>query len=189
MTITFPDARDALDAAIRNGNAAAIVTLGALVDKLDDRPRPELLPSALWYAAQGLHVFPLTPQSKIPRPRSRGCHDATTDPGTIRRWWADNPAANVGIATGHVVDVIDVDGPAGVDSWLDCGNLPPILGIVKTPREGGLHLYVATQPERGNRANLIPGIDYRGAGGYVVAPPSRTDVGEYVWTRPLEVPA
>jgi hypothetical protein len=48
-----------------------------------------------------------------------------------------------------------------------------------------MHLYVPANPAVGNGAGLLPNVDYRGAGGYVVAPPSRTDVGSYRWLRPL----
>jgi hypothetical protein len=42
-----------------------------------------------------------------------GLHDATADPGVIRRWWTRWPQANVGIRTGAASGllVIDIDGP------------------------------------------------------------------------------
>jgi hypothetical protein len=175
--------------ALEAGDSSEIDRLAALLDRLDyDQARqPQLLPSALWYAAQGLHVFPLQPLYKVPWPRSRGFKDATTDPLQIHQWWDSMPTANVGIATGHRVDVIDVDGPEGVKSWLDTHDLPPLLGQVSTPRPGGHHLYVPANPSRGNKAGLLPGVDYRGLGGYVVAPPSSTEVGTYEWFRPLDL--
>lgn len=159
-----------------------------------------LINSALYYASIGLHVFPLQPGSKIPWPRSRGFKDATTDPDRIRAWWWQMPTANIGIATGHHVDVIDIDGPAGVKSWaaLLCepDGMPPAYGTVNTPRPGGTHLYVAAVQGRGNKTSLFPGIDYRGLGGFVVAPPSvlapdprRNYHGPYLWRRPLQLPA
>jgi hypothetical protein len=55
---------------------------------------------------------------------------------------------------------------------------------VYTPR-GGRHLYVAPSGD-GNAANFRPGLDYRGAGGYVVAPPSIGPNGKrYDWITPL----
>jgi hypothetical protein len=154
----------------------------------DDPPRqlPTLLQSALWYAEQGLRVFPLTELSKVPRPGSRGCKDATSDPDQITTWWEAHPQANIGIATGHRVDVVDIDPPLGqksrCDLWetvfatIDNDN----LGKVLTPRPGGMHIYVPATGD-GNRAGIAPGVDYRGAGGYVVAPPSVTSVGRYRW--------
>lgn len=142
--------------------------------------------SALWYAKKGLRVFPLRPGGKQPRPGSHGCKDASSDPAQVSRWWGETPEANIGIATGYLVDVIDVDGPVGNESLTRLlGEHPDLLGSrlghVLTPRPGGRHFYVPTDGALGNGASLARGIDYRGAGGYVVAPPSRTEVGVYRW--------
>lgn len=158
---------------------------------LDEHEQP-VLPirlgdAALSYAARGLHVFALMPGAKTPLPKSHGCHDATTDADTLRAWWRAVPDANVGIATGHVVDAIDIDGPAGHVWRATVRDLPRVLGTVSTPRAGGMHLYVPARPGRGNRARIEDAVDYRGRGGYVVAPPSRTDVGDYRWLHALEI--
>lgn len=149
------------------------------------------LQSALWYAEQGLNVFALTPGTKIPHKGTRGCLDATNDPDTIRAWWERWPDSNVAIATGHIVDVIDVDGPTGATSLATIlqggpSALPPTIGEVSTPN--GLHLYIRCAGG-GNRAGIEPGIDTRGAGGYVVAPPSIVNGTQYKWDVPLVVPA
>lgn len=196
----MPDTPGQLEAALRAALAREdyedAEALGARLDAALARPAPALLPSALWYAEQGLHVFPLQPRSKVPLPGSRGCKDATTDAARIRAWWRRTPDANVAIATGHLIDVLDVDGPTGVLSWclmLDRtapADLPAVLGVVSTPRAGGTHHYVAARPGRTNRAGLMPGVDVRGAGGYVVAPPSVNAEGvRYTWRRPLELSA
>lgn len=181
-----------LRAAIDTGDTATIITLGAEVDRRQHRPDATLHQAALYYAEQGLHVFPLTPGTKIPVKLSGGFKDATTGRTQIDMWWTGNPNLNIGIATGHLVDVIDIDGPAGVRSWMDLhDDLPPILGKVSTPRPGGNHLYVRAAPGRGNKAGIFPGVDYRGTGGYVVAPPSfisgGDNPGSYTWYAPLAV--
>lgn len=176
-----------LRAALDAGDRREIDRLGALLDGLERHERVALGAAALWYASVGLHVFPLQPGQKIPMPRTHGCKDATDDAEVVRAWWTATPDANIGIATGHLVDVIDVDGPAGVQSWARLSALPPVLGKVSTPRDGGNHLYVAATG-RGNRAGIAPGIDYRGAGGYVVAPPSVNAEGvAYRWYAPLDL--
>lgn len=170
---------------------ADVTDLEARMDTIDAQRQARLsapgalLAGALWYAEQGLRVFPLTPGGKVPLPGTHGCKDATSDPDAIRAWWAANPDYNVGIATGHLVDVIDLDGPQACawaythpDVW------PEIIGKVSTPRAGGNHWYVHATGA-GNRAGMAPKIDYRGTGGYVVAPPSRTEVGTYRWIAPL----
>jgi hypothetical protein len=177
--------------AIADGDTERIIKGQLILDTRAAKQLPGLCASALWYAKQGLHVFPVQAGGKQPYPGTHGCKDATTNQAQIHVWWTRWPDANIGIATGHLVDVIDIDGPpAGIKSWgrLKVENkLPPILGKVSTPRPGGNHLYVPATG-RGNGAKVAPGIDYRGAGGYVVAPPSETPVGRYVWYQPLELP-
>lgn len=186
------------------------------------RATPSLLGSALWYAEHGLRVFPLSPGTKIPFKGSSGCLDASSNPDVIRGWWDSSPDANVGIATGHLVDVVDIDGPAGqrtrAEHWCydeacrAAGSLPvpppdwtPLcehpgrfnvverisLGKVSTPRPGGMHIYVPAVEGAANGQRFGDGVDYRGRGGYVVAPPSRISeayasaagcvAGSYTW--------
>lgn len=204
-------AEQRLRAALDDGDLDAIEFFSTLVDDLESkqrRPPPGLADAALWYASLGLHVFPLSPRSKMPRAGTHGLKDATTDQRLIASWWAVDEHANIGIATGHVVDVFDVDGLEGEQSLAALiGDAQPdvdvqlaadplaerlllsdVIGVVSTPRDGGRHLYVPAMGV-GNRANLAPKVDIRGLGGYVVAPPSVTDVGTYEWVRLLVLPA
>jgi hypothetical protein len=194
--ITLAEAEADLIDAYATGSPERIAIAEALVDRLDSpRPLPNPAASALWYAeVAGLRVFPLQAGSKVPWRGSNGCKGATADSEQIRAWWTEAPESNIGIATGHLVDVIDIDGPPGVKTWAEIkDDLPPILGHVSTPRPGGNHLYVAATEGRGNKAGIFPGIDYRGAGGYVVAPPSvirdGDHPGDYRWIRPLDLAA
>jgi hypothetical protein len=154
-----------------------------------------LADSAAWYAGQGLPIFPLQPGSKIPLPGSwsccggshrRGCLDALAHVGAARAWWRAHPTANIGLATGHRVDVIDQDGTAGAVHWCRGAGWPDVLGMVSTPRPGGVHRYVRASGH-GNGASIAPGIDYRGRGGYVVAPPSVVNGKRYTWLRGLDL--
>lgn len=192
------DLEDHIRQAIANDDWATATRLGDQLDRRHRRTAPTLAGSALWYAARGHKVFPLRPGSKKPHPGTHGCLDATTDADQIRRWWQATPEANIGLATGHTVDVIDIDGPAGVRSKLDHDDLfdMPFLGLANTPRPGGTHIYVPAADGMGNKTGLLPGIDYRGEGGYVVAPPSRVtsaddpDIkhdGTYDWLAPIGV--
>lgn len=160
-----------------------------------ERPDPSrLIAAALWYAEHGWPVFPLQPMSKVPYPGTRGFLDATTEPRQIVRWWSHRPDSNVGLATGCGLDVIDFDGEAAHAAWLEvfahattwdeCDDLY-VLATVHTPRPGGLHLYIDSTGV-GNRQEMLPGVDYRGLGGYVVAPPSHTPAGRYLFIDRLD---
>lgn len=196
MTQPTLDQLDAqMEAAARAGDWETAERVGAEADRLAATIAAGFTchAAALWYASVGLPVFPLMPGSKRPWPGSRGCRDATLDAATISRWWGVEPRSNVAIATGHLLDVVDIDGAEGIISWCQLTETPPILGRAKTPRPGGWHLYIAATGQ-GNRAHMLPGVDYRGVGGYVVAPPSWLEqgagqpyAGVYTWRHPLEV--
>lgn len=146
--------------------------------------RPDALANAaLWYATHGWPVFPLKPGGKTPATR-HGFHDASTDIDTVRTWWADIPQANIGTPTGLAFDVIDIDGPDGFTSLADIREadaLPEVFAKSYTGG-GGRHLLVAPGVVAKNGARLLPGIDTRGAGGYIVLPPSRHESGRlYDW--------
>jgi hypothetical protein len=102
-----------------------------------------------------------------------------------------HPHANVGVITGEIsgILVVDSDGPEGFDSFCKViGNELPDLPTVKTGK--GYHFY-GRHPgiKCKNFAKIHPGLDGRGDGGYVVAPPSRHAAGhEYAWTKSLISP-
>ena len=142
---------------------------------------PSLLPAALWYAQNDIPVFPLQPGDKRPLPGSHGFKDATCDPDQIREWWSRTPAANIGTPTGHRFDVIDADSKDMLNPALEIAARQDcwIIGIVETPH--GWHILVPPTG-RGNTTRIagLP-IDYRGTGGYIVAPPSTVDGTAYRW--------
>lgn len=185
--LRMADAEAELIRAWRTGDAVAAAHWEKQVDQLDPAAQGQhtasLAGAALWYAEHGLHVFPLTPGSKRPLPRSHGLTDASPDPDQVRARWGRTPEANIGIATGHLVDVVDVDGLDG-NLALAFDTVPELhddiraamIGQVLTPRPGGRHFYLPAAGHH-NGAALAPGIDYRGTGGYVVAPPSRITPG------------
>jgi hypothetical protein len=185
------DAESELQDAMTRGDLESARLAAAYLDRLGPPPTATILGAALWYAAHRIPVFPLQPGLKIPLPGSRGCLAASCDELEVRQMFAR--PANLGLATGHVVDVLDFDGPRAhaawgriFPSWEDAGL--QVLGIVATPRPGGLHVYVAATG-RGNRADILKdgsGVDFRGVHGYVVAPPSSTPIGHYRWLRQLD---
>ena len=127
---------------------------------------------------------------------ANGLHDATTDPAIIRAWWHRWPWANIGIATGAGSGffVLDVDGDVG-QTTLDGyetkhGRLPDTVEAITGG--GGRHiLFQHPGFDIRNVVRLAPGLDIRGDGGYIVAPPSVHRSGrQYEWelsSRPDEV--
>lgn len=143
-------------------------------------------------AALGYHVFPLTELSKVPKiPKTaggRGFFDATVDTCQIRAWWERWPRANVAIRTGECSGllVLDIDiHKGGFESLSHLEDthcaLPATLSVI-TPTGGRHHYFVWPPASIGNTAGKLgPGIDTRGDGGYVAAPPSRRAEGTYRW--------
>jgi hypothetical protein len=133
-------------------------------------------------------------------PRGRGCSDsgkyprladwpttASTSPAQVARWWQRWPTANVGLATGRRFDVLDVDGPEGEGELRALAQAGAVPGGGPLARTGGGGWHVLLAPTgAGNRAGLRPGLDWRGRGGLIVAPPSVHRSGRrYRWVRPL----
>ena len=172
-----------------------------------DDDRRDMLAEALTLAARGVRVFPVwepgapgvcaCPKgeacgSKAKHPRTAtGFKEATTDEAQIRRWWAAAPNANIGAATGEKsgLFVLDEDGVAGAESLhnieLEHDDLPKTLIAISGREGGGRHLYF-THPGGapiGNSSGALgEGLDVRGDGGYVVAPPSMHASGRrYAW--------
>jgi hypothetical protein len=112
-----------------------------------------------------------------------GLSEASTDPRRIEMWWERWPDANIGLRTGVLMDVADVDSPEGRHSLrhLLGGELP--AGPQVRTGGGGWHFWFGPLGY-GNRVRLLPGVDWRGVGGYVVAPPSMHARGSpYSWVR------
>jgi hypothetical protein len=150
------------------------------------------------YTRLGWKLFPCRPRSKAPATR-HGFQDATGELGRIVRYAEAHPDANWAIATGAmssvvVLDVDDVKG--GGESLHDLeqryGPLPRTLSAT-TPR-GGQHFYFR-HPGRwlANAVGIVPGIDVRGDGGYVLIAPSYVKDeaegidGRYEWDERADV--
>jgi hypothetical protein len=162
--------------------------------------------AALDYVARGMAVFPVfeptasgkcscwsaecTSPAKHPRV-PHGVNDASTDPLRVEDWWGEWPNANIGIATGAAscVAVLDIDPRHGGTE-----SLLALKSRVSLPRTatvftggGGRHLYFRCDEAgapRSSAGKLGRGLDVRGSGGYVVAPPSVHISGRpYAWER------
>lgn len=127
-------------------------------------------------------------QDKRPLIKWQGYQKEKPDDKQIQEWGKKFPRANVGIVTGRIsnIAVVDIDEEQGyqeIAKYIPCTVDFPICS---TP-SGGQHWYFR-MPEQDIRLNarVIPGCDLRAEGGYIVAPPSKTDKGEYKWLESIK---
>lgn len=159
-----------------------------------------LLAAALSYAARGWRVFPVhtpcmadgasvcscgrpncTDTGKHPRIRAWQ-KTATLDRGQVEAWWEKWPDANIGIACGSGLIVLDLDGPDEIKKF--AGIAAPYRGLPETLTcltGRGVHLYLTGHLPNSRK---VDGLLVRGDGGYVIAPPSLHASGRrYQWAN------
>lgn len=147
--------------------------------------------AAIDYVRRGISIIALKPKKKVPS-FEHGLKQATTDIPDIRSWWEAYPDDNVAIVTGSVsgnLGVIDIDydeedekdGNEFLHEWeREHGKLPETWTVVTA--RGGAHLYYRFRGEvPPNSTNTEISIDFRGEGGYVMAPPSIHPNGKEVY--------
>jgi len=164
--------------------------------------------AASWYGSNGIPVFPLhspTPdgcscgknpgavpddevcrsQGKHPR-TSDGFKSATTDKKQIAEWWRKWANANIGIPTGVVTQLLVIDSDPRNGGPVDRNELMERVGPIPDTAEvttggDGRHTYLR-YPGGPVPKELAQGVDLKGDGGYVVAPPSAHASGKnYEW--------
>ena len=155
----------------------------------------DTLPTALDYANRGWRVVPIRPGEKRPA-LTNWTVTASKDPQQITEWFT-GPFADhgIGIATGpesgiFVLDVDITDTKCGDETLNDLeqqyGRLPETL--IAITGSGGWHIYLNYPPDLEIRNDagrrLGPGLDIRGTGGQVVAPPTIHPNGNaYQWDQ------
>jgi hypothetical protein len=150
------------------------------------------------YARRGWSVIAVEPRGKRPVVAWQEFQRRIAAPDEIAGWYRRSPERNVAIVTGAVsgLVVLDVDPRHGGAEGLAQlerahGALPPTLEA--ETGGGGRHLYFASgEGSVRNKVGLAPGVDVRGEGGCVVAPPSLHASGRrYRWVAgrgPDDVP-
>lgn len=163
-----------------NASTATTGVVAAAVRRIVDLARSPLPEAAMGFAASGTPVFPCVPGQKRPL-TAHGLLDATVDPGQVRSWWQRWPSANIGLPTGQTsgLDVLDIDVRTD-GSGFEAFNRVRSLGLadgwamlVRTP-SGGMHAYFPATQSQSQRCWQAADahLDFRGDGGYVIAPPS-----------------
>jgi hypothetical protein len=152
--------------------------------------------AAVGYALNGFPILPCQHDSKVPA-TAHGSHDAYS--GLPPGWSVEDLAArfdgqglNVAVACGSMLDVLDIDvkhgapGMRSLDRLHRAGLLRGAVAQSQTP-SGGLHLFFPSSGANANGTLVHAGVDLRGRGGYVLAPPSVVDGRPYRWefSRPL----
>ncbi|MCX5810158.1 MAG: bifunctional DNA primase/polymerase [Proteobacteria bacterium] len=148
-----------------------------------------MLNDAITYLKKGFSVIPVQ-KDKKPFIKWEPYQKQKPTIEEITTWFKKWPDAMIGLVTGTISElcVIDCDTPEGqgkVDELIS-DNL--VFPVAETPR-GGKHYYFKMPNEPlGNNAGAIPGVDFRGEGGYIVAPPSINGTGKgYRWVDGLSI--
>lgn len=141
----------------------------------------------------GIPVIPLQPRGKTPL-TPHGVKDATTDLAQITEWWEREPEANIGLdAGGAGLLVLDFDTSkpeyAGHELLHELLTKYPTWATITG--SDGRHLIYEQPPgvKLGNKIGKLPaGVDVRGHGGYIAAPPSVHPNGHrYEWLTGFEI--
>ncbi len=131
------------------------------------------------YLERGWSVIPVG-LNKVPLIKWDEYQTRLPNEDEVKTWESKFPNANVGIVTGKVsgLAVIDLDGPTGLDS----GSSLKLSSNLEVVTGRGKHLYYQMPNILQNKVRLFPGLDIRGEGGYVLAPPSKHESGVvYAW--------
>lgn len=154
----------------------------------------EFKESAIQYVNMGFALCPLKKGTKGSYRLSWSKDWISTEERACRHWNA-HPEDNITILTGKRsggLIVIDIDRKNGVDGTLaikewekEHGPLPNTLKAQSAT--GGLHYYYYCDEELRNGANIYEGIDLRGEGGVIVAPPTTIANGQYKWINQLPI--
>lgn len=150
---------------------------------------------ALAYAKTGWQSFPCLPRDK--KPMVRWADMATLETNMLTGWWDTTPNANIAIACGRRSGIVVLDVDSDHDGYESLALLAVEYGALpETPMSktgsGGRHIFFKHPGVeiRNSAGKLGAGLDIRGDGGYVVAPPSVHPNGNrYEWiVKPSQTP-
>lgn len=154
----------------------------------------DLLNEALEYAKKGWYVFPcrekigspynkngeiVTPREKTPY-IGGGLDSASKDEAQIRAWWTKFPNAMIGVNCGKSgIFVVDIDKKQvnGLDTFMEW-HINDAGALHSWTPSGGMHIVFTGSGK--SSTNAKTGIDTRGEGGYIIAPPSQIYEGDFL---------
>ena len=140
------------------------------------------------YLKQGFSIFPAKSDKKPAIPAWASYQTRIPSTKEIEAWSRDLGDMNIAVICGQLsnLNVVDCDTPPAiqeVEALLPEGMELP---VVTTPR-GGRHYYFQYCPELHSRNGVGDGIDVKSEGGYVLAPPSKTENGVYTWNSEMNL--
>lgn len=142
---------------------------------------PMFVGAAQYWRGFEWSVIPIEPKGKRPLVKWEEYQDSLCEEHVLGDWWTKWPNANVGVVTGKVsgitvVDIDNADGMRAIAKYIEGLTVPSAR-----TQKGGRHLYFKYVPGIGNKVRVLPGVDVRNDGGFVVAPPSEGTEGKYEW--------
>jgi hypothetical protein len=148
-----------------------------------------LLEAALEYSRRGWSVMPVARGAKLPLDKWKKYQTELPTEKQIRDWWSVSPDMNVGLITGALsgVVILDVDGEEGQEEARRRGGIPFTPQVQSRPQR--FHFYfrhpgfpVSNFAKKTKNKTELPGLDFRGDGGYALLPPSLHASGDvYHW--------
>ena len=124
------------------------------------------------FTGLGLTPIPLKPRSKEPLVRGKEGDWEPTEYQLLTLAERDN--INWGVRCGRELAVLDIDSVDRFENVLKTLPIPPNCPVVKTGRGG--HIWF--KPKRPMPSQRVDGLEIKGTGAYVVAPPSVHPNGE-----------
>jgi hypothetical protein len=159
---------------------------------LDDLPvnvRVRVDPGSKEYNERDIGKLPLVPWE--------GYQTTLAKPGEVENWWGAKRkwkvAPNIAVVCGKISDifVVDADGESALAYMASLHVAPGFTLTAKTGRPHGHQFYFRWPgfEVSNSLGQIMPGLDIKGDGGYVIAPPSRHRLGvDYAWIEGIDEP-
>jgi putative DNA primase/helicase len=150
----------------------------------------KILNSLFYYRRKGFSVIPIKTKGKTPIIEWKQFQEERATRKQIESWWRDYPNANIGIVTGAISDIVVIDCDSKTAAKAFEKTYPEAKSTLQVVTGRGKHFYFRwADGIRNNVASRLgEGIDVRGEGGFVVAPPSIHETGKkYQWLNKKKI--